>query len=120
MGLTHAARSLARLVVMRHRDQVRGGPSGGWASVAQHLSQKLEIDEKDVRAALRLGIDGTSELGSPGPEDPSPSSERMLRTLSRLLGGKSGPEKKKRNMWGRSSRAEKKPPPAVPPPSPTV
>lgn len=93
MGLTHSARSLARLVVMRQRDQLRGGTSGGWAGLASHLAQKHGLDEKDVRAALRLGIDGTSELGAPGADDPSPSSERMLRTLSRLLGGREGDKK---------------------------
>ncbi|MCB9652428.1 MAG: hypothetical protein H6730_38340, partial [Deltaproteobacteria bacterium] len=41
----------------------------------------------DVRAALRLGIEGINELGSPGPDDPLPSSERMQVTLSRLLHG---------------------------------
>lgn len=88
LGLTHASRSLARLVVMRHRDRVRGGGLGGWSAVAQHLAQKLDLEEKDVRAALRLGMDGVSELGSPAVSDPSPSSERMLRTLTRLLGGR--------------------------------
>jgi hypothetical protein len=87
MGLTYASRQLARLVVMRQRDLVRGG-SSGWSAVSGHLAQKLSLEEKDVRAALRLGIDGVSELGQPGPEDPSPSSDKMLRTLSRLLGGR--------------------------------
>jgi hypothetical protein len=95
MGLTHAARQLARLVVVRQRDRVRGGNTG-WAAVSQHLAQKLDLEEKDVRAALRLGIDGTSELGTPAPDDPSPSSERMLRTLSRLLGGREQPASRRR------------------------
>ena len=72
---------------MRQRDRVRGG-AAGWTTVSQHLAQKLELEEKDVKAALRLGIDGVSELGAPDANDPTPSSERMLRTLSRLLGGR--------------------------------
>jgi hypothetical protein len=104
MGLTHSARSLARLVVMRHRDQVRGGPSGGWAAVAQHLAEKHALEEKDVRAALRLGIDGTNELGTPGPEDPSPASEKMLRILSRLLGGSAKAAEQKKDVWRRSEK----------------
>lgn len=104
MGLTHSARSLARLVVMRHRDQVRGGPSGGWGSVAAHLAEKHSLEEKDVRAALRLGIDGTNELGTPGPEDPSPASEKMLRILSRLLGGSAKAAEQKKDVWRRSAK----------------
>lgn len=88
-GLRHSAASLARLVVMRNRERVRGGGSdGGWAVVARELAQKHDLAEEDVRAALRLGIEGKSELGAPRAEDPAPSSERMLQTLSRLLGGR--------------------------------
>lgn len=87
-GLNHAARSLARLVVLRQRDQAQGV---GWNARAEHLARKLNLDENDVRAALRLGIEGVSELGSPSLDDPPPSSERMLRTLSRLVGGR-GPQ----------------------------
>lgn len=85
-GLTHAATSLARLVVMRNRERVRG--EGGWGAVAHELAEKHDLPEEDVRAALRLGIDGKSELGAPKPTDPEPSSERMLQALSRLLGGR--------------------------------
>jgi hypothetical protein len=81
---------------MRNRDQVRGGSGGGWSGVASHLAHKLELDEKDVRAALRLGIDGVSELGAPAAEDPTPSSEKMLRTLSRMLGGRDEPGTKQK------------------------
>jgi hypothetical protein len=88
MGLTHSARSLARLIVMRYRDRVRGGTTGGWSAVAHHLAQKLDLEEKNVKAALRLGIDGVSELGAPGADDPTPASDEMLRTLTRLLGGR--------------------------------
>lgn len=84
-GLTHSARSLARLLVMRHRHEVRSGHDAGWVSVSKHLAETYELEEMDVRAALRLGIEGISELGAPGLNDPSPSSERMLRTLSTLL-----------------------------------
>ena len=99
-GLAHAATSLARLAVVRHRNKLRGG--GGWGAVAAELARKHDLPEEDVRAALRLGLEGSSELGEaapgdpgqarvglalpgPGPADPSASSERMLRTLSRLL-----------------------------------
>ncbi|MEQ9498673.1 MAG: DUF4129 domain-containing protein [Deltaproteobacteria bacterium] len=85
-GLTHAATALARLVVMRNRERVRG--DGGWAAVAHELSEKHDLPEGDVRAALRLGIEGKSELGAPRHDDPEPASERMLQTLSRLLGGR--------------------------------
>jgi hypothetical protein len=84
-GTTHAAQSLARLLVIRHRHEARGGEGGGWVAVARHLAERYEVDERDVRAALRLGIEGTSELGAPGPDDPAPSSEQMLKTLSALL-----------------------------------
>lgn len=90
-GLTHAAQSLARLVVMRNRDRVRGSgaQAGGWAGLAQDLARQHQLAEEDVRSALRLGIEGQSELGAPTPNDPPPSSERMLKTLSRLLSGRS-------------------------------
>ncbi|MCK6549359.1 DUF4129 domain-containing protein [Myxococcota bacterium] len=101
MGLTHSARSLARLVVMRNRDMVRGGSGGGWSGVSQHLANKLDLDEKDVRAALRLGFDEKNELGTPGPDDPSPASERMLRTLSRLLGSGRNPSRRGRERGRR-------------------
>lgn len=86
-GLTHASTALAKFLVHRYRDQLRGGEGGGWAGLAKHLAAKHEIPEPDVRAALRLGIEGINELGSPGPDDPLPSSERMQVTLSRLLHG---------------------------------
>jgi hypothetical protein len=104
-GLTHAARSLARLVVIRHRHQVRGGSDGGWLAIARHLSEKHSLPEPDVRAALRLGIEGLSELGAPGPDDPSPASEKMLRTLSTLLTGKQRKqEAKRRRFFERKAR----------------
>lgn len=86
-GLTHAATALARFLVHRYRDQLRGGDAGGWAGLARHLASKHDLPEEDVRAALRLGIEGQSELGAPGPNDPTPASERMQLTLSRLLKG---------------------------------
>ena len=88
-GLSHAARSLARLLVTRHHRQVRGGR--GWLALARHLADKHGLAESDVQAALRLGIEGTSELGAPGPNDPVPSSEQMLTTLSTLV-GRRGPQ----------------------------
>jgi hypothetical protein len=84
-GLTHAAQSLAKLVVMRHRDRVRGGSSGGWAALAKHMAETNQLPEEDVKAALRLGIEGITELGTPQVGDPSPASSRILNTLSRLL-----------------------------------
>jgi hypothetical protein len=89
LGLTHSARSLARLVVMRQSDRLRGGSVGGWNAVAHDLANKYELEEKSVRAALRLGIDQANELGAPGPDDPSPASDEMLRTLNRLLSSRS-------------------------------
>lgn len=88
-GLTHAAQSLAKLLVMRHRDRVRGGPSGGWTALSRHLAEKHQLPESDVQAALRLGMDSVNELGAPRIDDPSPSSTRMLETLSRLLRSRS-------------------------------
>lgn len=84
-GLTHAARSLARLVVMRHRHEARGGAEAGWLAIARHLAGKHGLEERDVEAALRLGLEGLGQLGPPAAEDPAPASERMLRTLSTLL-----------------------------------
>lgn len=84
-GLTHSASSLARFVVLRYRDRVRGGEGGGWAALAKELADKHDLDEAHVKAALRLGIEGKSELGAPQPGDPLPSSQEMLQTLSRLL-----------------------------------
>jgi hypothetical protein len=84
-GMNHAAVSLAKLVVMRNRDRVRGGPSGGWGAYAKHLAETHGLAEADVRAALRLGIEGKSELGTPRIDDPKPGSSRMLETLSKLL-----------------------------------
>lgn len=84
-GLTHSAVSLARYVVMRNRDRLRGGDAGGWAALAQELAEKHDLPPQDVRAALRLGIEGRSELGAPQADDPEPSSPRMLQTLTRLL-----------------------------------
>lgn len=84
-GLTHSAVSLARFVVMRNRGKVRGGQAGGWSAVATELAEKHDLEEEDVRAALRLGIEGRSDLGAPRLEDPEPSSPRMLETLRRLL-----------------------------------
>jgi hypothetical protein len=104
-GLTHAAQSLARLVVMRNRERVRGNAAqtGGWAGLAQDLARQHELPEEDVRSALRLGIEGQSDLGAPTPNDPAPASERMLKTLSRLLSGRS--EKLQLKKRKRRSRA---------------
>jgi hypothetical protein len=101
-GITHASSSLARLVVMRNRERIRGA-GAGWAQVARDLAQKHDLAEEHVRAALRLGIEGKSELGAPRPEDPAPASETMLKTLSRLLGGRRAelrPARKKKRDWG--------------------
>lgn len=84
-GLTHAARSLARLVVLRHRHEARGGAEAGWLAIARHLAGKHGLEERDVEAALRLGLEGLGQLGPPAAEDPAPASERMLHTLSTLL-----------------------------------
>jgi hypothetical protein len=99
-GLTHAAHSLAKLVVMRNRDRVRGGTSGGWLALSKHLAETHAIPEEDVKAALRLGIEGVTELGTPMPGD-RPSSSRILHTLSRLLGARSKEltEKRRRRTW---------------------
>lgn len=104
-GLTHAAQSLARLVVMRNRERVRGNAAqtGGWAGLAQDLARQHQLPEDDVRSALRLGIEGQSDLGAPTPNDPAPASERMLKTLSRLLSGRS--EKLQLKKRKRRSRA---------------
>lgn len=86
VGHRYAARILARRVVTQHRHAVRGG-AGGWAALAKHLATKHDLDERDVRAALRLGAEATTELGPPGAGDADPASERMLRTLSTLNTG---------------------------------
>lgn len=102
-GVTHAAAALARLVVMRNRERIRGA-GAGWAQVARELAQKHDLPEEDVRAALRLGIEGKSELGAPRVEDPAPASETMLKTLSRLLGGRRAELRptvtRKKRDWG--------------------
>ena len=69
-GLTYAAQALAKLLVMRHRDRLRGGTSGGWAALAQELSEKHNVPVETVKAALRLGMDGVTELGTPVPRRP--------------------------------------------------
>lgn len=84
-GLTHAAISLAKYIVTLQRDKVRGGAEHGWQARASELAHRHRLPADDVKMALRLGIEGNSELGAPAPHDPAPASERMLRTLSRLL-----------------------------------
>ena len=86
-GRAHAAAALARLVVAQNRDRARAG-RGGWTGVVGDLADKHDLSETDVRAALRLGIEGSNELGPTDPLDPPPHSPRMLRTLSRLLSGR--------------------------------
>ena len=80
------------------RDRVRGGSSGGWLALSKHLAETHGLPEEDVKAALRLGIEGVTELGTPQIGDPSPSSQRILQTLSRLLGVRSK-EKARRKHW---------------------
>ncbi len=74
-GVGHAAQSLARLVMSRNRGLTPGGPEKGWEELAKNLAKKNHLGEKEVRAALRLGIEGH--------EIPT---DRLLRVLSRLLG----------------------------------
>ena len=89
-GLTHSAHSLARLVVNQNRERVRAGTAGGWGALVRDLAEKHDLPEEDVRAALRLGVEGTTELGTPSPSDPPPHSEQILRTLNVLLSGRDG------------------------------
>lgn len=109
-GLSHAARALARLLVMRHRHEVRGGQDAGWQAVARHLAEKHGLKEEDVRAALRLGVEGGSELGTTGVNEPMPSNQQMLRTLSTLLTGKQRKDKAKRGKIGAMFRSSKRTP----------
>lgn len=96
-GLTHAAQSLARLLVLRLRNQLRGGTRQGWSALAAELAAKHQVPEAHVRAVLRLGIEQKNELGAPGPQDPAPSSPEVLGALTRLLGVKSsGPSAPKK------------------------
>ncbi len=85
-GLTHIARSLGKYLVMRHRGDVRGGATG-WSVVSRHLAEKHGLPEEDVSTALRLGLEGSSELGPPVPDEQA-RSESVLRTLSILITGR--------------------------------
>ena len=87
-GLSHSAQALSKLVIARNRERVRSGTAGGWRALAQDLAEKHDLPEEDIVAALRLGTEGTTELGTPTPSDPPPHSDRILRTLSRLLSGR--------------------------------
>ncbi len=84
-GLGHSAQSLARYVIHENRERVRAGTSGGWRALVEELAAKHDLPPRDVLAALRLGVEGTSELGTPSPSDPPPHSEQILHALSRLL-----------------------------------
>lgn len=94
-GRLHVAGALAKLVVMRNRDRVRGGKGGNWESMAQHLSEQHDIPIATVRVALRLGMDMASEFGPITPDDPAPESPEVLRALSKLAAGRTrlGPPK---------------------------
>ena len=87
-GLTHSAHALAKLVVHQNRERIRAGAAGGWRALVRELAAKHDLPEEDVLVALRLGIEGTTELGSASPSDPPPHSDRVLRTLNRLLSGR--------------------------------
>jgi hypothetical protein len=84
-GLGHAQRVLARLLVMRHRHEVRGGQEAGWQVVARHLADRTDLPEAQVRGAIGLGL--TSEGGEAKSGGAAPDHE-LLRTLSTLLSGK--------------------------------
>lgn len=74
-GHAHAARSLARWLVLRHAGEARGAQ--GWATVAAHLADRHDQPLERVEAALRLGLDTETE--------PRPGDAELLRTLSILL-----------------------------------
>jgi hypothetical protein len=74
-GHAHAARSLARWLVLRHAGEARGAQ--GWAAVAAHLADRHDQPLERVEAALRLGLDTETE--------PRPIDAELLRTLSILL-----------------------------------
>lgn len=91
-GMAHAARALAKLLVMRHRHDLRGGKDAGWQLVARHLAEQHELDERDVGAALRLGLEGADSQTQ--IKDELAASDSMLRTLSVLLTGRARSQKK--------------------------
>ncbi len=106
-GLSHSAHSLARLVVSQNRERVRPG-AGGWRGLVRDLAEKHDLPEEDVLAALRLGLDGTNELGAPSPSDPPPHSDRVLGTLNRLLSARDAHHRraKKTPVYRRADRTE--------------
>lgn len=87
LGLLHAARSLARLVVFRYRGQARGEMA--WSGLARDLAEKHGLTEAEVRQALAHGLD-EGQLGRPGP------ARRATEVLTTVLGSLRDPEQTQR------------------------
>ncbi|MFO0723548.1 MAG: DUF4129 domain-containing protein [Myxococcota bacterium] len=95
-GMAHAARALAKLVVLRHRKDLRGtGKDAGWQQLAGHLSEQYGLDEAQVGAALRLGLDSGESSTSTAPAGDAAGSASLLPTLSALLSGRQKTKKTK-------------------------